>query len=47
MPTDESKWLEMMVESGQMSDENGYWHYNPKAIENSIKWVYDKYKKEH
>jgi len=36
MPTDESKWLEMMVESGQMPDENGYWHYNPKAIENNF-----------
>lgn len=34
MPTNEERWKETMIESGQMPDDNGIWHYNPQAIEN-------------
>ena len=47
MPTNENTWQEIMIESGQMQDENGYWHYNPEAIKNPVKCVYDKHKDEH
>ena len=36
MPVDKNKWREMMVESGRLPDENGYWHYNPQAIKNPV-----------
>ena len=42
MPIDENRWKEMMIESGQMSDDNGKWHYNPKAIEDVHKWMLEK-----
>lgn len=43
MPTDEKCWKEIMVESGQMPDDNGYWHYNPQAIEDPYRWMLDNY----
>jgi hypothetical protein len=42
MPTDEKRWKEMMIESGQMPDDKGYWHYNPQAIEDVHKWMKEK-----
>ena len=42
MPTDENRWEEMMIESGRMPDDNGYWHYNPKALEDVHKWMLEK-----
>ncbi len=38
MPTNEERWKEIMIESGQMPDDNGIWHYNPQAIENPYEW---------
>lgn len=38
MPTDEERWKEVMIESGQVPDDNGIWHYNPQAIENPYGW---------
>lgn len=38
MPTDEERWKEVMIESGQMPDDNGIWHYNQQAIENPYEW---------
>ena len=49
MPTDEARWKEIMIESGQMPDDNGTWRYNPQAIENPYGWelaadeCYDEY----
>lgn len=34
MPTDAERWKEVMIESGQMPDDNGIWRYNPQAIKN-------------
>lgn len=42
MPTDENRWKEMMIESGRMPDDKGYWHYNPQAIEDVHKWMLEK-----
>ena len=42
MLTDENDWKEMMIESGQMPDKNGYLHYNPEAIKNILKWMLEK-----
>lgn len=39
MPTDEKRWKKIMIESGQMPDDNGLWHYNPQAIENPYMWI--------
>lgn len=33
MPTDKERWKEIMIESGQMPDDNGIWRYNPQVIE--------------
>lgn len=42
MPTDVKRWKEIMIESGQMSDDNEYWHYNPQAIDNPYEWILNK-----
>ena len=47
MPADENRWKEMMIESGQMPDDNGYWHYNPEAIEDIHKWMLGKESESH
>ena len=29
MPDNREEWVEMMIETGQIPDSNGYYHYNP------------------
>ena len=44
MPIDTEKWEEMMIETGKIQDKEGFYHYNPSAIEDPVGYVYRKQK---
>ena len=39
MPIDTEKWEEMMIETGKIPDKEGFYHYNPSAIEDPVGYV--------